>query len=184
MKTHRLIITAVLTVLALTLVSCTKSPEAQKAELFSAVKAANMDKVAICIANGAKLNEPETPDGWYPIHYAARSGSLDIVNLLLKNGANPRVHGVSANQANDEQKLSVTPSVVAQLHILAQMTGRPTPFAPDSEHRSSSDDQNTPQYSQIAEVLAAAENSIKGVPGSAMSGGSKQAHSPDEPMAR
>lgn len=159
MKAHRLIITAVLTVLALTLVSCTKSPEALKEDLFSAVKAANTDKVASCIANGAKLNEPETPDGWYPIHYAARSGSLDVVNLLLKNGANPRVFGVSANQANDQQQFSVTPRAVAQIHTMAQMMGRPTPFAPDSAHRSSSDDQKTPQYTQIAEVLEAAENS-------------------------
>jgi ankyrin repeat protein len=163
MKAHRLIAAAVLAVAVFALGGCSKSPEALKADLFAAVKAADTDEAADCIADGAKLNEPETPDGWYPIHYAARSGSLEMVKLLLENGADANVVGVSANQANDAQQFAVTPAIVAQVLLMAQVMGRKMPYAPDSPHRTDDDDKKMPKYLQIADILqeAAAKSESK-----------------------
>lgn len=40
------------------------------------------------IENGADVNVA-TEEGWMPIHYAAYYGYLEVMELLIKNGADP-----------------------------------------------------------------------------------------------
>lgn len=59
--------------------------------LIDAILAADNDKIAKLLEGGASPNKA-TKDGKSPLHYAARLGSFDAVNLLLEAGAqvNPR----------------------------------------------------------------------------------------------
>ncbi|GFT65912.1 hypothetical protein NPIL_166011, partial [Nephila pilipes] len=57
-------------------------------ELFNAVKHNNLSEIEKCISEGVILNVKST-DNVTPLHYACWKGYQDIVNILLKNKADP-----------------------------------------------------------------------------------------------
>lgn len=57
-------------------------------QMMNAAKQNDMEGVAYAIEQGINVNMHDG-DGWSPIMWAAMHGSVDLVQLLLRNGANP-----------------------------------------------------------------------------------------------
>ena len=56
-------------------------------ELLNACYFGNIVGVKKWLKMGANVEYVEERDGWLPLHYAARWGDLDMLNLLIKYGA-------------------------------------------------------------------------------------------------
>jgi ankyrin repeat protein len=85
--------------LALSLFSatgCKPSP----ASLMTAVMADDTAEATKLIAKGADPNSRTSPSGWSALHYAARNGNVEIVQALLKAGADPNYAGSKDGQVH------------------------------------------------------------------------------------
>ena len=61
-------------------------------ELIEAIKSGNAASVKELIDNGVQLDQQDK-QGWTPLNWAAGSGQLEIVDLLLQHGAEPLAVG-------------------------------------------------------------------------------------------
>lgn len=61
-------------------------------ELIEAIKSGNRASVEEMIEAGADLNQQDK-QGWIPLNWAAGSGQLEMVELLLEHGADPLAVG-------------------------------------------------------------------------------------------
>lgn len=61
-------------------------------EFIEAIKSGNRSSVAEMIAAGAEVNQQDK-QGWTPLNWAAGSGQLEIIDLLLERGADPLAVG-------------------------------------------------------------------------------------------
>lgn len=90
------------------LIGCKPDP----ATLMTAVKANNTEEARKLLDKGADANIRTSPAGWSALHYAARNGNIELVQSLLKAGADPNYSGTM-----DEQKgtaISLKPFILAQ----------------------------------------------------------------------
>jgi hypothetical protein len=61
-------------------------------ELFEAVKTGNRETVRELIESGAEVTRQDN-QGWTALNWAAAKGHVEIIELLLENGANPLTVG-------------------------------------------------------------------------------------------
>jgi ankyrin repeat protein len=73
------------------------------------------------IAQGADVNCRISPNGWSVLHYAARNGNAEVVQLLLAAGADPDYVGTMEGQTDDV--VNVNPLVLAEaaLDLVSQI---------------------------------------------------------------
>lgn len=91
---------------SLTLISgCKPSSEA----LLAAVKADNTAEALKLIDKGGDANSRTAPGGWSALHYAARNGNVEIVQALLKAGADANYAGTLDGQANSAKAVKPLP---------------------------------------------------------------------------
>jgi ankyrin repeat protein len=91
-------------VLTLSLISaagCKSDPTS----LMTAVRADNTQEVIKLIAKGANPNSRTTPKGWSVLHYAAMNGNVEMVQALLKAGADPNYSGTRDGQPNSAVRM-------------------------------------------------------------------------------
>ncbi len=65
--------------------------------LFEAAKAGNSSAVEALLRDGADVNARESEDHTYALHWAAASGHLEVVRLLVDAGGD--VHGEGDDHA-------------------------------------------------------------------------------------
>lgn len=73
--------------------------------LFEAVEKGDLEQVKLLISNGADINLKD-PNGWIPLHIAARRGYVDIAALLIKNGASGALVNARINSRDDASGLT------------------------------------------------------------------------------
>ena len=111
-----------LLVLALTLIpiiGCKPDPSL----LMPAVKADNTAEAVRLIEKGADANSRTSPNGWSALHYAAMNGNVEIVQALLKAGADANYAGVKDGQANSAKALKPLSLAQGMLDVVTQIQG-------------------------------------------------------------
>ncbi len=79
---------------------------------MTAVKADNTADALKLIEKGADANSRTSPSGWSVLHYAARNGNVEIVQALLKAGADPNYSGTMEGQTGSV--VSLRPLILAR----------------------------------------------------------------------
>lgn len=108
---YRLLTLFALLVLLFPLFGCKPNP----ASLMAAVKADNTEEARRLIGKGADANSRTSPNGWSALHYAARNGNVEIVQLLLNAGADPNYSGTMEGQTGSA--IALKPLVLAQVSL-------------------------------------------------------------------
>ena len=109
-----------LLVLALTLIpiiGCKPDPSL----LMPAVKADNTAEAVRLIEKGADANSRTSPNGWSALHYAAMNGNVEIVQALLKAGADANYAGAKDGQASTAKALKPLSLAQGMLDVVTQI---------------------------------------------------------------
>jgi ankyrin repeat protein len=85
------------------------------ASLMTAVKADNTEEAKKLIKKGADANSRTSPNGWSALHYAARNGNAELVQLLISAGADPNFSGTKDGQTGSA--VSLKPLVLAKVSL-------------------------------------------------------------------
>ncbi len=85
------------------------------ASLITAVKADNTEEARSLIKKGTDVNSRTSPSGWSALHYAARNGNVELVQLLLNAGADPNYSGTMEGQTGSA--VSLKPLVLAKVSL-------------------------------------------------------------------
>ena len=109
-----------LLVLALTLIPSTGC-KPDPALLMPAVKADNTADVVRLIEKGADANSRTSSNGWSALHYAAMNGNVEIVQALLKAGADANYEGVKDGQTNSAKALKPLSLAQGMLEVVTQI---------------------------------------------------------------
>jgi ankyrin repeat protein len=111
-----------LLVLALTFIpitGCKPDPSL----LMTAVKADNTAEAVRLIDKNADANFRTSPNGWSVLHYAAMNGNVEIVQALLKAGADANYAGSKDGQANSAKALKPLSLAQGMLDVVTQIQG-------------------------------------------------------------
>jgi hypothetical protein len=147
-------------VLSLSLIAttgCKPTPES----LMTAVVADNTAEAVKLIGKGADPNSRTSPNGWSALHYAARNGNVEIVQALLKAGADPNYAGTKDGQANSSLALKPYSLALGMLDVVCEMK----PAEMDTELRknglddpvllkSAKDPKAVEHYQDVVEILS------------------------------
>jgi ankyrin repeat protein len=95
------------TLVCLVLASCGKQEDAGT-RLFKAIYDNNIDTMKELIAGGIDINGYASDDGDTALTYAILTGTCDMVNLLLDNGAKPNAKQAGDHWDNMSIPLAVT----------------------------------------------------------------------------
>lgn len=82
------------------------------ASLMTAIKTDNTADALKLIDKGADPNSRTSPSGWSALHYAARNGNVEIVQALLKAGADANYSGTMEGQTGSV--VSLKPLILAR----------------------------------------------------------------------
>ena len=90
----------------------------------------NIEVVQFLIEKGVNVNQLESYNGnaggWTALHYAAESGNMNLVRLLLENGADPTQADISGMTPYDSAKIQRLKSDYRELlRLLKSKGGRP-----------------------------------------------------------
>ena len=111
-----------LLVLALTFIpitGCKHDPSL----LMPAVKADNTAEAVRLIEKGADANSRTSANGWSALHYAAMNGNVEIVQALLKAGADANYAGAKDGQASTAKALKPLSLAQGMLDVVTQIQG-------------------------------------------------------------
>jgi ankyrin repeat protein len=72
---------------------------------MTAVKADNTAEAIKLIGKGVDPNSRTSPKGWSVLHYAAMNGNVEIVQALLKAGADSNYAGTKDGQTNTAARM-------------------------------------------------------------------------------
>jgi ankyrin repeat protein len=100
---------------------CKPSPESLRMSLMTAVKADNTEDAKGFIDKGADANSRSSPTGWSALHYAARVGNVEVVQALLKAGADPNYAGTMEGQTGSVITMKPLALAQASLDIVGQV---------------------------------------------------------------
>jgi hypothetical protein len=74
--------------------------ESLRSSLLGAVRANDTQVAVQLLLMGADANSRTSPNGWSALHYAVRNGNAEMVQALLKAGADPNYMGTMQGQAD------------------------------------------------------------------------------------
>ena len=66
-------------------------PKAPEITIWEAIDGGEIEVLKAVIADGSNVNAQKTSNGWTPLHYAARWGHKEVVELLIAAGADVNV---------------------------------------------------------------------------------------------
>jgi hypothetical protein len=136
---------------------CKPSP----ASLMTAVKADNTEETTKLLDKGADANSRTSPSGWSALHYAAMNGNVEIVQALLKAGADANYSGARDGQANSAVALKPLPLALGMLDVVSQVpaaqmetTLRQGGLDDPALLKSAKDPKAADRYQKVVELLA------------------------------
>ncbi|EEQ97568.1 serine/threonine-protein kinase ripk4, putative, partial [Perkinsus marinus ATCC 50983] len=84
--------------------------------LFVAALTGQEDTVALLLSYSACINEVNPVDGRTPLHAAAEVAAIDVVEILLRHGADVHARDVHGKTPAETVGVGLGPEVLAQLH--------------------------------------------------------------------
>jgi ankyrin repeat protein len=129
--------------------------------LMTAVKADNTAEATKLIAKGADANSRTSPSGWSALHYAARNGNVEIIQALLKAGADANYSGSMDGKANSAVALKPLSLALGMLEVVSVIQ----PFEMEAKLRenglddpallkSTKDPKAAERYQKVVDLLA------------------------------
>src|ERR1035441_1584391 len=109
-----------LLVLALTCIPITGC-QPEPSLLMPVVKADKTAEAVRLIEKNADANSRTSPSGWSVLHYAAMNGNVEIVQALLKAGADANYAGAKDGQANSAKALKPLSLAQGMLEVVTQI---------------------------------------------------------------